>query len=283
MRIAKRGLPIALVLAAGLLLTACGPKRPAEDSPRTQHAKLDLLIHGPLPDPNVDCYYCPLFLGVHFVMEPGWHIYWQNPGDSGQPPVITWKLPPGFSAGEIQWPRPQRLNSTGASLMDYGYKDEVLLLVPLKTPARVTQDAIAQASVKYLICREVCLPEKAELRLRLSNPQHSTEADDALYVETVKQLPIDWPAQWKTDALSRKDDFVLTIVAGTPIRKADFFPLDADVIENAAPQQLHPTTRGATIMLKRSDQLLKPVAELRGVLVIPGEGSYRVDIPVTQR
>src|SRR5689334_12637535 len=70
-------------------------------------------------------------LGVHFVLEKGWHIYWKNPGDSGQPPAFDWQLPEGFAAGEIEWPIPERLQAS-PELADYGYKDDVLLLVPLK-------------------------------------------------------------------------------------------------------------------------------------------------------
>ncbi len=43
------------------------------------------------------------------TIAPGWHTYWVNPGDVGQPTTLTWSLPPGWKAGPLQWPYPKRL------------------------------------------------------------------------------------------------------------------------------------------------------------------------------
>src|SRR5579872_2186558 len=56
--------------------------------------------------------------GLHFQLENQWHIYWVNPGDSGEPPRVTWNLPAGFHVGALTWPAPHRLRSS--SLVDYG-------------------------------------------------------------------------------------------------------------------------------------------------------------------
>src|SRR5437868_1703067 len=45
-----------------------------------------------------------VWLGIHFRMRDTWHIYWRNPGDSGIPPTVTWHVPDGVRAGEIEWP-----------------------------------------------------------------------------------------------------------------------------------------------------------------------------------
>ena len=60
-------------------------------------------------------------LGLHFNLEKGWHIYWQNPGDSGQPPRAEWKLPAGLTVGAMEWPAPQRLGTP--TIVDFGYND----------------------------------------------------------------------------------------------------------------------------------------------------------------
>ena len=49
-----------------------------------------------------------VWVALHLEMRPGWHVYWRNPGDAGLPPEIAWTLPPGFTAGEIAWPTPER-------------------------------------------------------------------------------------------------------------------------------------------------------------------------------
>src|ERR1035437_6448728 len=60
-----------------------------------------------------------IYFGLNFQLDKGWHIYWVNPGDSGQPPKIEWHLPPGLSAGKIEWPAPRRLGTS--TIVDFGY------------------------------------------------------------------------------------------------------------------------------------------------------------------
>jgi thiol:disulfide interchange protein DsbD len=217
-------------------------------------------------------------LGIHFILEKGWHIYWINPGDSGQPPTLQWTLPAGASAGEIQWPQPERLQ-TSPDIADYGYKDDVVLLIPMRLPERNSKAAIA-LDAKWLICREVCLPDHAHLTLSFpaASAAGQTRAGQ-LFARARALLPRAWPATWKVNAESRKDDFVLTIVSGRPLTHAEFFPLDPGQIDNAAKQRFTATSTGAKLVLKKSDLLLKPVPELRGVLVINSR-AYRVRAPL---
>ena len=245
-----------------------------------QHARVELLARQESFTPGAG-----LRLGVHFVLEPGWHIYWINPGDSGQPPVLKWRLPAGFSAGEIQWPRPERMQPS-RQLVDYGYHDEVLLPVTLHVPSELSNSAPAEIGLdaKWLICREVCIPEHAQLRLSLPVAARAKENQQsaALFAAADKALPEALPRNWKATATSARDEFVLAIIADKPLTKAVFFPLDPEQIENSAPQKLQPSRTGARMHLKKSDLLLKPVAVLRGVLVIPGGAAYRIEAPVRQ-
>ncbi len=245
-----------------------------------QHARVELLSRQASVKPGYD-----LQLGVHFMLEKGWHIYWINPGDSGQPPSFKWNLPPGFSAGKIGWPRPERLQPS-KELVDYGYDGEVLLPVTIHAPSAISNRAPVEFSVeaKWLICREVCIPEHADLYLTL--PVSATADVDQqhaqLFERTEKLLPQPLPSNWKVSFASAKDELVLTIRAGKPITKAEFFPLDPGQIDNPAPQRLQPSHSGAILTLKKSDLLLKPISVLRGVLVVPGRPAYRIEAPVGQ-
>ena len=97
-----------------------------------------------------------------------WHTYWVNPGDSGAPTAITWHLPPGWTAGEIQWPYPKRLPV--GPLMNFGYEDQVALLSDLKAPAdaKPGDKATLSADVMWLVCSDVCIPEETHLSLALA-------------------------------------------------------------------------------------------------------------------
>jgi DsbC/DsbD-like thiol-disulfide interchange protein len=245
-----------------------------------QHARVELLSQQASVKPGSD-----LQLGVHFVLKKGWHIYWINPGDSGQPPSFQWRVPPGFSAGEIQWPRPERMKPS-KELVDYGYHDEVLLPLTIHAPLQVSRSIPVEfsAEAKWLVCREVCIPERAHLHLAL--PVSATASLDQksaqLFEQINRRLPQQLPRGWKASVTPAKDELLLTIRMGKPITKADFFPLDPGQIDNPAPQKLQPSSTGATMILKKSDLLLKPIAVLRGVLVIPGSPAYRIEAPVRQ-
>ena len=246
----------------------------------TQHARVELLARQSAIKPSSD-----LQLGVHFVLEKGWHIYWINPGDSGQPPSFKWQLPPGFSAGEVQWPRPERLRPS-KELVDYGYSGEVLLPLTIHAPSAVAGLSSAEfaADAKWLICREVCLPEHANLRLAL--PVSTTTGLDQqhaqLFAKADKLVPQPLFRAWNASATSSKDDLILMVRADKPITQVEFFPLNPGEIDNPAPQKVQPTPSGAKITLKKSDLLLKPLTILRGVLAIPGSPPYRIEAPVRQ-
>src|SRR5436305_3907390 len=152
-----------------------------------QHARVELLARQASAKPGSD-----LQLGVHFILEKGWHIYWINPGDSGQPPSFKWQLPSGFTAGQVQWPRPERMQPSKA-LADFGYHDEVLLPIKIHVPARLGNSNPVElgVEVKWLVCREVCIPEHAELHLSL--PMGATASLDQqhaqLFSKTDKLIP----------------------------------------------------------------------------------------------
>ena len=223
------------------------------------------------------------WLAIHFTLDPGWHIYWQNPGDSGQPPALKWQVPEGFTLGEMQWPRPEKLKN--GPLADYGYKDDVTLLASLQVPIRQEGMRVEiAADATWLVCREVCIPERDHLHVSLpvarapvTDPAHSR-----LFDEATKKLPLPWLDRWKVTGESLKDSFVLSLDAGSPVQQVEFFPLQASQIENAAPQVFKATAHGAQLTLKKSDQLLQPVPVLRGLLVVDGV-AYRLQARVTER
>jgi DsbC/DsbD-like thiol-disulfide interchange protein len=245
-----------------------------------QHAKVELLARQVAVSPGKD-----LQLGVHFMLEKGWHIYWINPGDSGQPPSFTWHLPPGFTAGEIRWPLPERLQPS-KELVDYGYGDEVLLPLTIHTLSAISNSAPVEfgGEAKWLVCREVCIPERAQLHLTLpvSSILSVGQQHAQLFDRTDKLIPQPLPLNWKVSFAAAKDELLLMVRADKPITQAEFFPLDPGQIDNPSPQRVQPMPHGAQITMKKSDQLLKPISVLRGVLVIQGNQAYRIEAPSRQ-
>src|SRR5271169_3029945 len=80
-------------------------------------------------------------LGLRFRIDPGWHIYWLNSGDSGMPPTISWHGSDGFLLQPLQWPLPQRMQD--GTLVDYGYTGETMLLVDVTPPSGIAPGSSA--------------------------------------------------------------------------------------------------------------------------------------------
>lgn len=223
-----------------------------------------------------------LWLGLEFRMDSGWHIYWVNAGDSGEPPTVTWQMPKGFAAGTIEWPVPQRLGQ--GAIVDYGYENHVLLLVPVSTPAPAGRlsDVQFAARVEWLACKEVCVPARASVRLDLPVSSRATvsPAMRALFAGARARLPRPAPRSWHAAASDEGDDFVLTIETGKRERTATFFPLVPDQIRNSAPQAAHPTSGGVRLTLRKSDLLVGRVKWLRGLISFGGGAAYAVAAPV---
>jgi len=272
------GLNMRALLTMVVLCGVLGNGRCMAESVQARHARVELVSAQSNIAPGQQ-----LWLGLHFSLEKNWHIYWTNPGDSGQPPVLQWQLPARVTAGAIQWPLPEKL--TRSTLADYGYQDDVVLLVPVQLGSKLENGGKAEIGLtaKWLICADVCIPDHAQLHLSLPVSSTSTAdpAQESLFSNSLKRLPKPWPHTWKSSAVSRKNDFVVSVTAGKPIAAAEFFPLLADQIDNAAPQPLQPERAGVKITLRKSEQLLNPVHVLKGLLVLGNGESYIMEAPVT--
>jgi DsbC/DsbD-like thiol-disulfide interchange protein len=225
-----------------------------------------------------------IHLGLHFQLEKGWHIYWVNPGDSGEPPRVKWRLPEGITTGEIEWPTPRRLGT--ASIVDFGYEDDVMLIAPLHAAGDLAAKGPAQiaAEVKVLVCRELCIPGKAQLSLTLpvkSQPPAPDAQTAESFAAARKAMPRPAPATWRISVTDARDSFALTAKLGQHVALASFFPLEESQVKDAAPQQFAAVPGGFRLTLQKSDQLLKPIARLKGVLVLAGDRGYIIDVPVT--
>ena len=199
-----------------------------------------------------------------FRLEQGWHIYWVNPGDSGEAPRVQWNFPKGFRAGDIRWPAPVRL-VTG-TVIDYGYQGRVLLSVPLQVPADYKPGAPDEARGR----REISdLPRglhsrqaHAALQLRPANSAITADAAATrrLFEDARGTLAQAFAGEREGRRLSDNGkNFVLSLETGSPEAKASFFPLEEDQLDNDAPQSVTSAGTQIQITLKKSDQLHKPI------------------------
>ena len=250
-----RWLSPSLVLAA-FVLVAGGAAR--AKPVQTDHVEAELIAARTAVEPGK-----PLTLGLRLRMDDTWHTYWRNPGDTGLPTTLAWQLPAGFTAGDIEWPVPQRIDVL--SFANYGYEHEIVLPVTISTPATLAAGAPVpiRAHAEWLVCQEQCIPGAADLELDLTAAERS-DADPrwaALFAKARADLPreaADW--KWAAHRGDGRIDLVWTPPAGgaAPLRP-QFFPFAEGVIEPAAKQTLYRLPDGrmrlSLVVSKQSTQL----------------------------
>jgi DsbC/DsbD-like thiol-disulfide interchange protein/cytochrome c biogenesis protein CcdA len=251
-----------LMLAAGASLAA---------PVKTEHVEAELVAARTAIEPGK-----PLAVALRLRMIPHWHTYWRNPGDSGQPTQIEWRLPPGWQAGEIQWPAPRRLPAR--HLMNFGYEDEVLLLTDLVVPANAAGTARIAARASWLVCNEErCIPEEGELALMLPVGGGTPSAEAAAIERARAALPVKAGEDWKFTARRNAEGVELEIGSPVALKQVSFFPFDEGKISNAAPQVF----KDSVLRIKKSDQPVGNFSRVAGILVAEGRPrALEIDVPV---
>jgi DsbC/DsbD-like thiol-disulfide interchange protein/cytochrome c biogenesis protein CcdA len=200
----------------------------------TERTRAELLAHAPDGlEPGK-----PVWVGLQLAHQPEWHSYWKNPGDSGLPTKLEWKLPVGVLAGEIAWPMPRKYPI--GTLINYGYEHTVLLPVPLTITPEFKPSLLGGAlevklKAQWLVCRKECIPEEGEFLLAI--PAKSAialhgPAFQASFAAQPKQLADLAAATVDGTSLRFRISGLPADLRGKPL---EFFPEATEVIETSAP------------------------------------------------
>jgi thiol:disulfide interchange protein DsbD len=224
------------------------------------------------------------WLGLRFALDPGWHVYWLNPGDSGMPPEVQWHLPAGMKASPIEWPVPQRIVADG--LVSYGYQNTVVLPVRIAVAADApTSAAVLRASLRWLVCRDICVPGAASIALTwpLDDQDRGAVASWSQAIANARALvPQPAPPTWKAAVISGKDVFTLDLATGQREKQVTFFPLEMNQVDDSTPQVLTFLAGGIRLGLRKSAQLVKDPSALRGVVSFPDGRAFNITAPVSR-
>lgn len=223
-----------------------------------------------------------IWIGVHFSMKPGWHIYWRNPGDSGEAPSMVWMLPDGFVAGDLHWPVPELIRV--GPVVNYGYHGDVLLPLRLRVPAnaRPGDEAKITARIRYIACADVCVPGKAAPTVTVPIGAGGTSSAAPQFAKARERMPVEDPS---FEASAWLTDRAVTLTIASPLVPEDvtFFPLEPGVIDDSAPRQAVRSPRGLELRFGRSNQLLKPPRHVSGVLLLPDGRGVSISAPVKEQ
>jgi DsbC/DsbD-like thiol-disulfide interchange protein/cytochrome c biogenesis protein CcdA len=178
-------------------------------------------------------------LALHQTITPGWHTYWRNPGDSGEPTHLELALPDGWRAGDMIWPAPHSYDL--GPLTNYGYSAEVTLPLQVTVPENAAPGPLTiTAFATWLVCEDICIPEEANVEITLDVGGSVTDpAGEALIAQALDQAPS------RDDGLRAGLDgdssgLVLTVSGArfSDARLSDltFYPYESGVIDHAADQ-----------------------------------------------
>ena len=234
---------------------------------RTKHVTAELLSEHVTLRPGTTAW-----VALVFKIIPNWHTYWRNAGDSGDATRIDWVLPPGYSAGDIVWPPPERLPV--GPLLNYGYSGEAIHLVPIAVPkdARPGEDVTLTANAFWLVCEEVCIPEEGVLKLALpvaAGPPIAGFRAGPIFAKARAALPkpSPWTAKYRFNGNGFRLDVAAAGLKREVIEDAWFYPYGHGVVKYAAPQKLTVTDRALTLETQRG-KAAKPITGVGGLLVL---------------
>jgi len=180
----------------------------------------------------------PFVVGVVLEIKPGWHVYWSNPGDSGLPTQIDWKLPAGFVVGSTRYPLPLTFTQAG-DVVGYGYEGRVML-TNVVTPASDLKPGTTSdltVSVKWLVCESVCIPGKTKLTLSLPVVTSATPTNTEAFMSATAQLPQGSEASGLhvLSAVFEPATSVATVKArfepAERVKAVEFYPGPSDAVE----------------------------------------------------
>ena len=216
----------------------------------------------------------PITVALHLSHEPHWHTYWKNPG-TGLPTSIEWKLPPGWKAGEIQWPAPQVLKDSKGNILGNGYEGELLLPVVLTPPAdlKAGETVILNADADWLMCADVCVPGSASVSLQIS-VTGAAPKPDATWGDKIRATVAALPrieSAWTVTAARGAKTVTLAIAAvqpGAPEPQRLHFFSDDGLIAYDQPQVAQADGKGGfTLSIPLAADAATGAAKLAGVLI----------------
>ncbi len=206
-------------------------------------------------------------IGIRMDMQKNWHTYWKNPGDSGGPINVNWSHNDNISISELYWPTPSLIPYE--PLMTYGYKNFVIF--PFEIINSNNKNSFIEASIDFLICDDVCVPEKAFIKTNLQDIKTDSSLHDWFLKVPAQTLPV--------KASLEKDFINIRFSSPFNVTSAIFFVDNQDIVEHASDQILSKEENNYLLKVKKIVDA-EPFANLSGVISINNNESFIIDAEI---
>ena len=178
-------------------------------------------------------------LALRTILDPHWHTYWRNPGDSGEPVHLEWQLPQGWEPGEITWPLPKTL-PTGP-IINYGFEGAPIFPVSVIVPQNAepgTTETLA-LDFYYLVCKDICIPENGSATIEMPIGESVKDARwNALIQDAINTAPKPSPISAAITQVNEQAVLTLQDLPEGDFSEAYFFPFDQGVVSHSEPQRV---------------------------------------------
>ena len=264
-----RALGYLIVTMLAAIFAVAGARAEAPGAPgQGPHLAMSLVAETSSPAPGQE-----VTIALDTRPEPGWHGYWQNPGDAGFPATLKWTLPKGASVGEPAYPVPGTLLIAG--LMNYVFKEPYAPLVTLRIPAGLARGTVLPVKLRaqYLVCTDtLCVPENADLSLDLVVGDGAISAGSRARFDAWRRaIPRPLDAKATFQAASGTLRISVPYPAAAPLADAYFFPITTGLVDYAAPQTI--ARSGDSIRVETRAGAGGGKGPLAGILrIAPGRG-----------
>lgn len=221
-------------------------------------------------------------VGVRIRIPDGWHAYWINPGDAGEPSRFEWDVPAGVSLTPLPWPVPDIYEYDG--LISYGYESEVIIPFQLSVAPDAGPVTGIVCRARWMICKDICLPveDRSVLSFDSEPADEATVRRDAAMLDRLIQgLPQPDDAWTFAAELTER---ALTIRAVPPpetaagwTEHAVFIPEIFGVFEHRGPEgwRLDDAGLGAAKDLPRFPGTGENIERIKGLLILRGATADR--------
>lgn len=191
--------------------------------------------------------------GLHALLEmhmdPGAHIHWKNPGDSGLAPDFDWTTSQNIKNIDLSWPIPKRFEYFG--MYTFGYDGYVAFPITFKREEE-EKDSNLSLDAEIMVCNVICMPNKVVLELPVEKILSENQDLSSSYNTALRKLPSfkNIPALQINSAVAGPEAFVVNAHINNTDDNIDMFIESGDIPLNSPPEIIRPGGNEKEIILK---------------------------------